>query len=138
MRYQQKNKVMSLPQTPSFQQIHLSLLNNLSSGIRPSQVIKFLRTLPDSSEMKVIKYQLTKSSTSSGANYEEAQAGSSRADFNNKIRISLREMRESNYWLRIISGILDNKNDELIFLIGESGELKNILGSIAQKTRNKE
>jgi four helix bundle protein len=70
--------------------------------------IKFLRTLPNSSEYSVIKYQLTKSCTSSGSNYEEAQAGSSRADFNNKIRISLREMRESNYWLRIINGISEN------------------------------
>jgi four helix bundle protein len=61
------------------------------------RTIKYLRTLPDAPEIKVIKYQLTKSSTSSGANYEEAQAGSSKADFNNKTRISLREMRESNY-----------------------------------------
>jgi four helix bundle protein len=59
--------------------------------------IKFLRTLPSSFEYNVIKYQLTKSCTSSGANYEEAQAGSSRADFTNKVRIALREMRESNY-----------------------------------------
>ncbi len=51
---------------------------------------------------KIIKYQLAKSSTSAGANYEESQAGSSKADFNNKVRIALREMRESNYWLRII------------------------------------
>jgi four helix bundle protein len=47
------------------------------------RVIKFLRTLPATSEYNVIKYQLTKSATSSGANYEEAQAGSSRADFTN-------------------------------------------------------
>jgi four helix bundle protein len=102
------------------------------------RAIKFIRTLPDSTEYKVIKYQLVKSSTSSGANYEESQAGSSKADFNNKVRISLREMRESNYWLRIIAEINDNSkiSDELNWLINESKELKNILGSIAQKTRN--
>ena len=61
------------------------------------RTIEFLRTLPVASEYKVIQYQLTKSSTSSGANYEEAQAGSSKADFTNKVRIALREMRESNY-----------------------------------------
>jgi len=103
------------------------------------RTIEYLRKLPDLAEFKVIKYQLTKSSTSSGANYEEAQAGSSKADFNNKTRISLREMRESNYWLRIINGIIKDKNidDELSFLIKESNELKNILGSIVQKTRTK-
>ncbi|WP_050951018.1 four helix bundle protein [Ignavibacterium album] len=36
----------------------------------------------------------------------EAQAGSSKPDFNNKVRIALREMRESNYWLRIIKVML--------------------------------
>ena len=97
--------------------------------------IKHLRTLPNSSEYNVIKYQLTKSATSSGANYEEAQAGSSKADFTNKVRISLREMRESNYWLRIIEGINTEQNNELHYLIQESKELKLILGAIVQKSR---
>lgn len=39
-------------------------------------VIKFLRTLPSTSDLKIIKYQLVKAATSIGANYEEAQAGS--------------------------------------------------------------
>ena len=90
-----------------------------------------------SPEYSIIKYQLTKSATSSGANYEEAQAGSSKADFINKVRISLREMRESNYWLRILKGIELEPNQELDFLIQESKELKLILGSIVQKARSK-
>jgi len=80
---------------------------------------------------------LAKSSTSSGANYEEAQGGSSKADFNNKVRISLREMRESNYWLRLIKSILDKPVllNDLEYLLDESNQLKNILGSIVTKTR---
>ncbi|MEJ2616537.1 MAG: four helix bundle protein, partial [Ignavibacteriaceae bacterium] len=81
-----------------------------------------------------IRYQLAKCSTSSGANYEESQAGSSKADFNNKVRISLREMRESNYWLRVIDAIISIKDKELSFLLYESGQLKKILGSIVNKT----
>nr|HMN50059.1 four helix bundle protein [Ignavibacteriaceae bacterium] len=102
-------------------------------------VLKFLPNLPKTVEFNVIKYQLAKSSTSSGANYEEAQAGSSKPDFNNKVRISLREMRESNYWLRVISAILtDIKSTEQInFLITESDELKKILGSIVTRTNKK-
>lgn len=99
-------------------------------------VIEFLKTLPYSPENKTIRTQLSKSACSSGANYEESQAGSSKADFNNKVRISLREMRESNYWLRIIKRTVREINmSDLDQLIKESVELKNILGSIAQKSR---
>lgn len=102
-----------------------------------SDIIVFLMTMPDIPEARIIEYQLAKSAGSSGANYEEAQAGSSRADFTNKVRISLREMRESNYWLRLIksSGIECN-SAERDRLVCESGELMNILGSIVQKARN--
>ena len=99
------------------------------------RTIKYLRKFSTIEEFRVIRYQLTKSSTSSGANYEEAQAGSSKADFNNKIRISLREMRESNYWLRIIKELIESEDSELTSLLKESHELKNILESIVQKTR---
>ena len=100
------------------------------------RVIEFLKTLPYSPENKTIRTQLSKSATSSGANYEESQSGSSKADFSNKVRISLREMRESNYWLRIIKRTVKEINrSECDYLINESSELKKILGSIAQKFR---
>jgi four helix bundle protein len=84
--------------------------------------------------MNVIKFQLTKSATSCGANYEEAQAACSRADFLNKVRISLKEMRESNYWLRILSDLELKNNKEIQSLVNESVELKNILGTISKNT----
>ncbi|MDP3929953.1 MAG: four helix bundle protein [Bacteroidota bacterium] len=95
--------------------------------------LKLLRTLPNTSEYQIIKHQLGKSSTSIGANYEEAQAGSSKADFKNKVRISLKEARESNYWLRVLKAINENTNEELNSLIVESREIKNILASIINK-----
>jgi len=100
------------------------------------RVINFLKTISYSPENKTIRTQLSKSACSSGANYEEAQSGSSKADFTNKVRISLREMRESNYWLRIIDRTVDAiDKQELESLLKVSSELKNILGSIVQKTR---
>lgn len=96
-------------------------------------VIKTVRKLPKGSEYLIISRQLIKSSTSSGANYNEAQAAVSKADFTNKIGISLKEMRESNYWIRIIIDILVS-NDEWLKLNKESQELMNILGSIYTKT----
>ena len=77
--------------------------------------------------------QLTKAATSSGANYEEAQGASSKADFINKARISLKEMREANYWLRILQKVESKQTMQMTLLVRESEELKNILGSICKK-----
>jgi four helix bundle protein len=96
-------------------------------------VINYLRCIKNYPEINVVKYQLTKSATSSGANYEEAQGASSRSDFLNKVRIALKEMRESNYWLRILLK-LETINPELNKkLLVESEELKKILGAITSK-----
>ena len=89
--------------------------------------------MPTTSEYQIIKHQLGKSATSIGANYEEAQAGSSKADFKYKVRISLKEARESNYWLRVLKALETQSNEELDSLIKESTELKNILASIINK-----
>jgi four helix bundle protein len=97
------------------------------------EVIKEVRNLPVSTEFKVVSYQLLKSATSVGANYEEAQGAVSKADFSNKVAISLKEMRETNYWIRIIVEIID-KNSRWLNLEKESKELMKILGAIYTKT----
>ncbi len=56
-------------------------------------VIKEVRSLPRNIEYKIICNQVIKSATSVGANYEEAQGAVSKADFINKIGISLKEIR---------------------------------------------
>ena len=99
--------------------------------------LKFLRKLESNPENNLIRFQLGKSCTSIGANYEESQAGSSKADFTNKVKIALREARETNYWLRILKELNDNNDESLELLIKESQELKNILGAIVVKSINK-
>jgi four helix bundle protein len=98
------------------------------------EVLKMLGTLKGGKEIDVIKYQLSKAATSSGANYEESQAAVSKADFINKVGISLKEMRESNYWLRIVKEIFP-KTQNITYLVGESEELGKILASIIIKAR---
>jgi four helix bundle protein len=98
-------------------------------------VLKLLRKIKFTESNRVIIYQLSKSSTSAGSNYEEAQAGSSKADFNNKVNIALKEMRETNYWLRIIKELQLVSAEETQLLINESEELKKILGAIVLKTK---
>ncbi len=98
-----------------------------------SNVILFLRQIPDTAETRVIKTQLIKAATSAGANYEESQAGVSRRDFCMKVGIALKEMREANYWLRILLEIKLAEGEEIESLIKESNELRLILGSIVTK-----
>lgn len=96
-------------------------------------IILLIRNLPNGVEYNVINYQLLKSATSTGANYEEAQGAVSMADFANKVGIALKEIRESNYWIRLVIAITE-RNDEWKRMRQESNELMNILGSIYSKT----
>jgi four helix bundle protein len=82
--------------------------------------------------------QLLRAGTSVGANLEEAKAGQSRADFISKNSISLKEARESNYWLRLIlaTNSFDKKVENGIKeLESESLELSNIIGKIVISTK---
>lgn len=96
-------------------------------------VILYLRTVKNTVETMDMKRQIVKASTSSGANYEESQGSPTRPDAKTKIGISLKEMRESNYFLRIFNHLKigDVKKNE--YLVKESSELKLILDSIINK-----
>jgi len=72
--------------------------------------------------------QLFRSATSAGANYEEARAGASSADFIYKMQIVLKELRESTYWLNIIEHAkLISGEEEIHIAHSESKELANIV-----------
>ncbi|GIJ97814.1 four helix bundle protein [Capnocytophaga stomatis] len=100
-------------------------------------VINSVRKLPNEKEYKVISYQLIKSATSVGANYQEAQGAVSQPDFTNKIGICLKEIRETNYWIRIIIAICHSEKADWEALKQESNELRNILTSIYNKMKLK-
>ena len=95
--------------------------------------IQSFMNLPNGKEYDVIGWQILKSSSSCGANYDEAQGAVSKADFSNKTGIALKEMRESNYWIRLIMAVNETSED-WIKLKTESVELMHILGSICTKT----
>lgn len=59
--------------------------------------------------------QVTRSVTSIGANFTEAQDASSKKDFVNKIYIAKKEAAETIYWLAIIAK-LSNDNKEIVQL----------------------
>jgi four helix bundle protein len=94
--------------------------------------LKFLMTLPYKKEIDVIRYQLSKSATSIGANYEESQS-STEKEFVQRLRIALREANESKYWYKIVDNLDISNTEELKRLLQESNEISLILGSIVSK-----
>ena len=93
------------------------------------KIIEFLDTLPKDGSSQVIANQLLRSATSVGANIIEAQASSSKKDFTNFFSYALKSANESLYWLGLLKDAKKINNARLEYLLKESRELANILGS---------
>lgn len=94
-------------------------------------ILLWVRTIRPDFVSKPLITQMIRSSTSIGANLQEAYAASSRKDFIHKISIALREARETHYWLRLLHETDDSLNQELVGrYIQEAHELSSILGKI--------
>lgn len=65
------------------------------------RIIKLVEQLPNSRTGKHIGGQLLRSGTSPYANHGEAQAAESSKDFIHKMRICLKELRETQRWLKL-------------------------------------
>ena len=97
---------------------------------------KYIQTLPFRKEYEVFRHQLSKSATSIGANFEEAQSSTYR-EFVQKLRIALREANETRYWLKVLFELKLGNDEQLDELNKEIIELSNILGSIVSKAAKK-
>ncbi len=99
-------------------------------------IILFLKTIPYRKEYDVLRYQLSKSATSIGANYEESQSATYK-EFLQRIKIALREANETIYWLKIISKLEIGNGNKVKNLLDEVVQISLILGSTATKADNK-
>ena len=79
--------------------------------------------------LKPITSQVIRSASSIGANFVEANNGSSKQDFRNKIFIAKKEANETKYWLRMLQKLGDS-TDELQCLLSEVQEFILILQKI--------
>ena len=98
-------------------------------------VIKLSSSLPGTPEGKVIRNQVTKSGSSIGANYREANRSRSKADFSNKIKICESESNETAYWLEIIIGTDWIEHSRSAELLMEANELLAIFTSISSNLK---
>ena len=95
-------------------------------------IIRLSSTLPNTPESMVIRNQVTKSGTSIGANYREANRARSKADFKNRIKICESEASETQYWLEIIMKTKWVAEDKLTIDHSECSELLALFTSIGK------
>ena len=93
--------------------------------------------LPNTKAAQNLEFQLSKSSTAPALNYGEAQAAESSADFIHKMKLVLKEIRETRVNLRIISQKPLLTDDKINLALKECNELMAIfLKSIETAKRN--
>jgi four helix bundle protein len=89
------------------------------------RIIKVTDAFPNSATGNHIRFQMLKSGTSPAANYGEAQSAESRADFIHKLKIALKELRETEIWLKIsFRSELIQSPEKLKPLLDETDEIE--------------
>lgn len=96
---------------------------------------KFLDTIPSGRAANVVSYQLTKSATSTGANFRAFCRGRSKNEKYAKICIVVEEADESQYWLLVIKDLGWGNLPELTYLLGEIDEILKVSAKIKSGLR---
>ena len=103
------------------------------------RIINVVETLPNTRAGNHIAGQLVRSGTAAAPNYGEAQSAESRKDFIHKMKVALKELRETQIWLKIVQRkILTKHKKNLGPLMDECDELVSIfVASIKTAEKNK-
>ena len=96
-------------------------------------VIKYAELL-DEKRKYIIAKQLVRSGTSVGANIKEAQNAESKADFVHKLKVSLKEADETEYWLFLCENLENYPNPE--GLIDKLNGIIKMLNKIISTSKN--
>ena len=99
-------------------------------------VIQLYKQLVEKREY-VLSKQILRSGTSVGANIHEAVSGESKKDFIHKLGISVKEARETSYWLHLLKDSDYITPDDFSRLNNSCDELIKILNSIILTTKQK-
>ena len=101
-----------------------------------SAVIDLSEQLPDSRAGNHVAGQILRSGTSPYPNHGEAEDAESREDFIHKLKLCLKELRETRRWARLIQrkGWVKDETT-LLFILSEADELIRIFFSSIQTAR---
>jgi len=101
-----------------------------------SAVIDLSEKLPSTRAGNHVAGQILRSGTSPYPNHGEAESAESREDFIHKLKVCLKELRETRRWARLISRKGWAKDDPtLVHVLSESDELIRIFFSSVQTAK---
>ncbi len=98
------------------------------------RIVNLYKHLTTDKKEYVLSKQLLRSGTSIGANVSEGEKGQSKADFNAKMNIALKEANETFYWLRLLHKTDYLSDKEFLSMQSDIDEIIAILVSICKKT----
>lgn len=94
------------------------------------RIVKFYKYLLNKDKnFKSLYEQLLRAGTSIGANISEAQSAHSKKDFTNKLDISLKESRETDFWLKLFKAAEIITESEFNSIYKDCDELERLLVS---------
>ena len=102
-------------------------------AIRIINLYKYLKA--EKSEY-VLSKQLLRSGTSIGANVKEAVRAQSKADFNTKMHIAMKEASETEYWLELLEATDYITHTQAESMLKDCVELIKILMAITKTLKN--
>jgi len=103
------------------------------------RIIRLAESLPKTKAGNHIAGQLIRCGTSPAPNYGEAQSAESRSDFIHKMKVCLKELRETRIWLLMIVRVdLIKRASKLESLIHENDELVSIFVTSIKTAKQKD
>ena len=102
-----------------------------------TEIIKLCGSLPKEYSAQHLGKQICRSATSSALHYGEVREAESTKDFIHKLKICLKELRETLINLRIIQNMGWIQKERMIRLLTENNELISIFVSTVKKMRMK-
>jgi four helix bundle protein len=102
------------------------------------RIVNLYKYLNDEKKEYVLSRQLLRSGTSIGANVTESQDAQSRKDFVSKLSISLKEAKETRYWIKLLiaTNYLPENHKNVLSIQNDLDSIIKLLTSILKSTKS--
>jgi len=100
-----------------------------------ARIIHLCNALPRDPAGKHVAGQLLRSGTAAAPNHAEARGAESPADFVHKLKIAVKELNETEVWLRIVVASNMQSESKVKDLLDECNQLQRILSTSIKTAR---